>query len=188
MSFNLATILTETTLAAPDAPVCRFGGNPTSYRELDEQSGRLAAGLQAAGLAPGQVVAVQLPNLPQFLIAYFGALKAGLVVLPLNPLLMAPELEYHLGDSAAALLIGFEGMHAEAARACETTGVPLYLVSMGPGPLPDGTWPFGGLFGAAPLDEPGGVPRAPDDAAVLVYTSGTTGRPKGPSSPTSSCT
>ena len=67
MSFNLATILTETTLAAPDAPVCRFGGNPTSYRELDEQSGRLAAGLQAVGLGPGQVVAVQLPNLPQFL-------------------------------------------------------------------------------------------------------------------------
>ncbi len=80
MSFNLATILTETTLAAPDAPVCRFGGNPTSYRELDEQSGRLAAGLRAAGLAPGQVVAVQLPNLPQFLTAYFGALKAGLVI------------------------------------------------------------------------------------------------------------
>jgi long-chain acyl-CoA synthetase len=178
MSFNLATILTETTLAAPDAPVCRFGGNPTSYRELDEQSGRLAAGLQAAGLAPGQVVAVQLPNLPQFLIAYFGALKAGLVVLPLNPLLMAPELEYHLGDSAAALLIGFEGMHAEAVKACETTGIPLYLVSVGTGSLPDGTRPFGELFGAA-LDEPGGVPRAPDDAAVLVYTSGTTGRPKG---------
>ncbi len=179
MSFNLATILTETTLAAPDAPVCRFGGTTTSYRELDEQSGRLAAGLQAAGLAPGRVVAVQLPNLPQFLIAYFGALKAGLAVLPLNPLLMAPELEYHLGDSAAALLIGFEGMHAEAVKACETTGVPLYLVSMGPGPLPDGTRPVSELFGATPLDEPGGVPRAPDDTAVLVYTSGTTGRPKG---------
>jgi len=179
MSFNLATILTETTLAGPDAPVCRFGGNPTSYRELDELSGRLAAGLQEAGLAPGQVVAVQLPNLPQFLIAYFGALKAGLVVLPLNPLLMAPELEYHLGDSAAALLIGFEGMHAEAVKACETTGVPLYLVSLGPGPLPDGTRPFGELFGASPLDEPSGVPRAPDDTAVLVYTSGTTGKPKG---------
>jgi long-chain acyl-CoA synthetase len=181
MSFNLATILTETTLAAPGAPVCRFGGNPTSYRELDEQSGRLAAGLQAAGLAPGQVVAVQLPNLPQFLIAYFGALKAGLVVLPLNPLLMAPELEYHLGDSAAALLIGFEGTHAEAVKACETTGVPLYLVSTGPGPMPDGTRPFSELFSAAPLDEPGGdvVPRSPGDTAVLVYTSGTTGKPKG---------
>jgi long-chain acyl-CoA synthetase len=84
MSFNLATILTETTLAAPDAPVCHFGGTTTSYREMNEQSGRLAAGLQAAGLAAGQVLAVQLPNLPQFLIACFGALKAGLVVLPLT--------------------------------------------------------------------------------------------------------
>src|SRR5215467_7551041 len=179
MSFNLATILTETALTTPDAPVCRFGGTTTSYCELDEQSGRLAAGLQAAGLAPGQVVAVQLPNLPQFLIAYFGALKAGLVVLPLNPLLMAPEIEYHLTDSSAALLVGFEGLHAEASKACETTGVPLYLVSMGSGPLPEGARPVTELFGAAPLDEPGGVPRAPDDTAVLVYTSGTTGKPKG---------
>ena len=181
MSFNLATILTETTLAAPDTPVCRIGGITTTYRELDEQSGRLAAGLQSAGRAPGQVVALQLPNIPQFLTAYFGALKAGLVVLPLNPLLMAPEIEYHLTDSAAGMLIGFEGMHAEAAKACETTGVALYLVSMGPGPLPDGTRPFSELFSAAPLDEPGGdvVARGPDDTAVLVYTSGTTGKPKG---------
>jgi acyl-CoA synthetase (AMP-forming)/AMP-acid ligase II len=82
MSFNLATILTETTLAAPDAPVCRIGGNTITYRELDGLSGRVAAGLREAGLSPGQVVALQLPNIPQFLTAYFGALKAGLVVLP----------------------------------------------------------------------------------------------------------
>ena len=116
MSFNLATILTETALATPDAPVCRIGGSATTYRQLDEQSGRFAAGLRELGLRPGQVVAVQLPNVPQFLMAYFGALKAGLVVLPLNPLLMAPEIEYHLADSAAAILIGFDGLHAEAAR------------------------------------------------------------------------
>jgi long-chain acyl-CoA synthetase len=181
MSFNLATILTETTLATPDAPVCRIGGNTTTYRELDDLSGRAAAGLRETGLSPGQVVALQLPNIPQFLIAYFGALKAGLVVLPLNPLLMAPELEYHLTDSSAAMLIGFEGLHAEAAKACETTGVPLYLVSAGPGPLPDGTRPVTELISVAPLDEPGGdvEARGPDDTAVLVYTSGTTGKPKG---------
>ncbi len=184
MSFNLATILTETTLAAPDAPACRIGGNPnstTTYRELDDLSGRVAAGLREAGLSPGHVVALQLPNIPQFLIAYFGALKAGLVVLPLNPLLMAPEIEYHLTDSAAAMLIGFEGLHAEAAKACETTGVPLYLVSAGSGPLPDGTRPVTELISTAPLDEPGGdlEARGPDDTAVLVYTSGTTGKPKG---------
>src|ERR1700751_2825392 len=171
MSFNLATILTEAAQATPDAPACRFAGTMTTYAELDEQSGRVAAGFRSAGLSPGQVVALQLPNIAPFLSAYFGALKAGLVVLPLNPLLMAPELEYQLGDSAAALLIGFEGMHAEAVKACETTGVPLYLVSRGPGALPDGARPFSELFGTAPLDEPGGVPRAPDDTAVLVYTS-----------------
>ena len=181
MSFNLATMLTETTLAAPDAPVCRIGGTTTTYRELDDLSGRAAAGLREAGLSPGQVVALQLPNVPQFLIAYFGALKAGLVVLPLNPLLMAPELEYHLGDSSAKLLIGFEGMHAEASKACERLGLPLYLVSFGAAPLPDDARPVSALMSGSALDAPGGevVPRDPGDTAVLIYTSGTTGKPKG---------
>src|SRR5215469_11627893 len=181
MSFNLATILTETALATPDAPACRFAGATTTYAELDEQSGRVAAGFRSAGLSPGQVVALQLPNIQPFLIAYFGALKAGLVVLPLNPLLVAPELEYHLTDSGAVMLIGFEGIHAEAVKACETTGVPLYLLSMSSDPLPDGTRSALELFSPAPLAEPGGdvVARDPSDTAVLVYTSGTTGKPKG---------
>src|SRR5579862_5519962 len=148
MSFNLATILTETALATPDAPAHRFGGNATTYRELDEHSGRFAAGLLEAGLEPGDVVAVQLPNVPHFLVAYFGALKAGMIVLPLNPLLMAPEIEYHLGDASAALLIGFEGFHAEAAKACEVTGVPLYLVGSGQDPLPEGVRAFSELMPA----------------------------------------
>jgi long-chain acyl-CoA synthetase len=181
MSFNLATILTETALDVPDAPVHLFGGTATTYGQLDEQSGRFAAGLAEAGLRPGEVVALQLPNVPQFLTAYFGALKAGMVVLPLNPLLMAPELEYHMGDSSAKVLIGFEGLHAEADRACRQLGVPLYLVSAGRGPLPDGIAPADQLISAAPLDEPGGdvLPRDPGDTAALIYTSGTTGRPKG---------
>src|SRR5580692_4787306 len=176
MTFNLATILTETALATPDAPVHRFGGTVTTYGELDEQSGRFAAGLREAGLQPGDVMGLQLPNLPHFLIAYFGALKAGLVVLPLNPLLMAPEIEYHLGDSSAALLIGFEGMHAEATKACERLGIPLYLVSMGGAPLPEDARPVSQLFGTPDGDV---VPRRPEDTAVLIYTSGTTGKPKG---------
>jgi long-chain acyl-CoA synthetase len=176
MSFNLAAILTETALATPGAPVHRFMGNATTYGELDGQSGRFAAGLREVGLEPGDVVALQLPNVPQFLTAYFGALKAGLVVLPLNPLLMAPELEYHLGDSSARLLIGFEGMHAEASKACERLGIPLYLVSFGAAPLPDDARPVSALMGAADGDV---VPRSPEDTAVLIYTSGTTGKPKG---------
>ena len=148
MTFNLATILTETALAAPGAPVHLFMGTATTYGQLDEKSDRFAAGLREAGLDPGDVVAMQLPNLPHFLTAYFGVLKAGMVVLPLNPLLMTPELEYHLGDSAAKLLIGFEGMHAEASKACERLGIPLYLVSFGSAPLPDDSRPVGALMGA----------------------------------------
>jgi long-chain acyl-CoA synthetase len=181
MSFNLATILTETALAAPEAPVSLASGTVMTYRELDVQSGRFAAGLREIGLAPGQVVALQLPNVPQFLTCYFGALKAGLVVLPLNPLLMAPELEYHLTDSSAAILVGFDGIHAEASRACSRTGVPLYLVGGGQGPvapLPGGARSADELFSITP--GPGDVePRAADDTAVLIYTSGTTGKPKG---------
>jgi long-chain acyl-CoA synthetase len=195
MSFNLATILSETAMASPEAPVSLAGGTVMTYRELDGQAGRVAAGRRATGLLPGQVVGLQLPNMPQFLTAYFGALKAGLVVLPLNPLLMAPELEYHLTDSSAAILIGFGGLAAEASRACQSTGVPLYLIG-GQDPLPDGarsaeelfsTAPFStALFSTALFSTAAGPaagsdvePRVADDTAVLIYTSGTTGKPKG---------
>ena len=149
MSFNLATILAETALATPDAPVNIFSDVTTTYRELDEQSSLLAAGLSETGLSPGQVVALQLPNLPQFLTAYFGILKAGMVVLPLNPQLMAPEVEYQLADSGAAIMIGLSGMHAEADRACQRLGVPLYLVRTS-APLPPGTQRATDLIGIAP--------------------------------------
>ena len=179
MSFNLAAILTESALAAPDAPACRFAGTTTTYAELDERSGRAAAGFRSAGLSPGQVVALQLPNIAPFLIAYFGALKAGLVVLPLNPLLMAPELEYHLTDSGTVMLIGFEGVHAEAVKACESTGVPLYLISMSSDPLPDGVRPAVELFSPAPLDEPGGDVEARDAGDTRRARCWTRSRPTG---------
>jgi long-chain acyl-CoA synthetase len=181
MSFNLATILSETAVATPGATAHICGGTATTYRQFDEQAGRFAAGLRGLGLGTGDVVAAQLPNIPQFLTVYFGTLRAGMVLLPLNPLLMAPELEYQLGDAAARVLIGSEGMHAEAAKACQVLGIPLYLVPAGDGPVPDGTRPVSELADTRPLGQEGGdvVPRAADDTAVLVYTSGTTGRPKG---------
>ena len=179
MSFNLATILRETAADSPDAPVYRAGATTATYRELDEHSGQFAAGLAAAGLVPGQVVAVQLPNVPQFLTAYFGALKAGMTVLPMNPLLKAPEIEHQLSDSGASIMIGLAGLHAEAAKACELTGLPLYLV--GDPPAGERARPVTELMSSAPLSEPGGEiwPGSADDTAVLIYTSGTTGKPKG---------
>ncbi len=181
MSFNLATMLQETAAATPDARVCVTRGTAMTYRELDELSGRFAAGLGERGLVPGQVVGLQLPNIPHFLIAYFGALKAGMVVLPLNLLLKAPEIEYHLADSAASLLIGLNGMHAEAARACAAVDAPLYLVRLDDAALPERAADAMELISGAPLAGPGGEvrPGRADDTAVLIYTSGTTGKPKG---------
>jgi len=191
MSFNLATILRETAAATPDALAYRAAGAGTTYRQLDEQSGLFAAGLTRAGLQPGQVVAIQLPNIPQFLTAYFGALKAGMVVLPINPLLKAPEIEHQLTDSGASIMLGLAGLHAEAAKACELAGLPLYLA----GDLPPGVAArsLGELLDARPVRSPGeqmsdGTEAEPsgeiwpcnaDDTAILIYTSGTTGKPKG---------
>src|SRR5258708_1132473 len=162
MSFNLATILHETALATPGAPAEIVGGRATTYRDLDEQSGRFAAGLRENGLRPGQVVALQLPNMPQFLTAYFGALKAGMVVLPLNPLLRAPEIEYHLTDSSARFLIAFDGTLGEASRAGQPVGIPLHVVSSAPAPLPAGTRPFSTLItDAVPAEPPAATPPCP---------------------------
>jgi len=176
MSFNLAVILTETARSAPDHPVAVFDGGRLTYHELDQASDRVAAALAVAGIEPGDRVALQLPNIPQFLISYFGILKAGGVVVPLNVLLRAPEVAFHLSDSGARVLITWEGVLGEAAKGAEAAGVEAIYAVGHAGAA--GALPFEGLLcDAAP---PGGMAtRQPTDTAVIVYTSGTTGRPKG---------
>ncbi|KXO91999.1 long-chain fatty acid--CoA ligase [Tsukamurella pulmonis] len=174
MSFNLATMLRESADAAPSAPLLFAGDAELDYRTVDAESGRLAAGLIAAGLAPGDKVAVQLPNLPQFVVAYFGILKAGLTMVPLNPLFTAREVEYHLTDSDARLFItsAFSLAGAlEGARAADVSDV----VVVG-GEPPAGARDFSALLGEDAREI---HPTNADDTAVLLYTSGTTGRPKG---------
>jgi long-chain acyl-CoA synthetase len=174
MSFNLATILRESAAASPDRPLLRIGSLELSYRQVDVMSGRVAAGLRAAGLQRGDTLAIQLPNLPEFVFAYFGALKAGVTVVPLNPLLKAPEVAYHLQDSGARLLVTFDAFAGEAAKgAAEADDARVFVV----GSPVEGTSPFDDLYGA----EDGGdiEPMNSDDTAVIIYTSGTTGRPKG---------
>jgi long-chain acyl-CoA synthetase len=177
MSFNLAVILSETAHVAPDRPVAVFDGGRLSYRELDQASGRVAANLATAGIKPGDRVALQLPNIPQFLVAYFGILEAGAVVVPFNVLLRAPEVAFHLSDSGARALITWEGVLAEAAKGAEAAGVDaIYAVGHPAGA--GGAAPFEQLLdGTAPGLET--AVREPTDTAVIVYTSGTTGRPKG---------
>ena len=177
MSFNLAVILSETAQSSPDHPVAVFDGGRLTYRELDQASDRLAAGLAAAGIEPGDRVALQLPNIPQFLISYFGILKAGAVVVPLNVLLRAPEVAFHLGDSGARVLITWEGVLAEVAKGAEAAGLDA-IYAVGHAGDAAGAVPFERLLGTtAPPREM--VTRQPADTAVIVYTSGTTGRPKG---------
>jgi long-chain acyl-CoA synthetase len=177
MSFNLAVILSESARRAPDHPVAVFDGGQLTYRELDQASDRVAANLVAAGIGPGDRVALQLPNIPQFLVSYFGILKAGAVVVPLNVLLRAPEIAYHLEDSGALVLITWAGVLAEAVKGAEAAGNGV-IFAVGHADGAAGTMPFERLLdGAAPPI--GMVMRQPADTAVIVYTSGTTGRPKG---------
>ncbi|MBM0258484.1 long-chain fatty acid--CoA ligase [Micromonospora sp. 4G55] len=179
MSFNLATILREPRRAHPDKPLCHLDQLTFSYRQVDEISGRVAAGLLGLGLRRGDKVAVQLPNVPQFLFAYFAILKAGLVMVPLNPLLRAGEVAYHLADSDTRVFITFELFAQEAAKgAAEVDGVTTYVVNLpGSDRRPDGTRHFDELYAAEDTGEI--APTDADDTAVLLYTSGTTGRPKG---------
>jgi long-chain acyl-CoA synthetase len=199
MNFNLAVILQETAQATPDRAAAVYAGGQLSYADLDDSSSRLAAGLAAAGIRPGDPVGLQLPNIPQFLIAYFGILKAGAVVVPLNVMLKPPEIAFQLRDSGAALLITWAGILADAIKGAAAAGVStVYAVGQearaghpGAGPQvpaprpgepaggePAGAHPFGQLLAEPAAGYPL-APRAMTDTAVVVYTSGTTGRPKG---------
>ena len=179
MSFNLATMLREAREAQPDKPLCHIGDLAFSYAQVDEISGRVATSLLGLGLQLGDKVAVQLPNLPQFLFTYFGILKAGLVMVPINPLLKAAEIAYHLENSDSKLLVTFESFADEAVRgAAQVEGVSTYVVNLpGNERYPEKTRNFDELYFAEDSGEI--TPTNADDTAVLLYTSGTTGKPKG---------
>jgi long-chain acyl-CoA synthetase len=177
MDFNLAVILRESARRAPGKTALILGEIKLSYAQLDELSDRVAASLGAAGLTPGDRVGLQLPNIPWFVIAYFGILKAGGVVVPMNVLLKAPEIAFQLEDSGARALITYAGILDEAAKAAESAGVPAVYV-VGETSLPATATAFEALLSG---DAPGPqlAERSPADPAVIIYTSGTTGTPKG---------
>lgn len=174
MSFNLATMLRESATATPDAPLVYFGDEEISYRAIDAGSGAVASALLARGLRPGDKVAVALPNVPEFLLAYFGILKAGLTMVPFSPLFTAREVHYHLADSDAKLLIASAASGTAALDGAGLASVGDVVLVGGQAP---GTRPFAELLAAPDTGEI--YPSSSDETAVLLYTSGTTGRPKG---------
>jgi long-chain acyl-CoA synthetase len=164
MGTNLASLLTASAARSPDAPAVRLGEAELSYAELDERSARLAKGVR-----PGDRVGVMLPNVLEFPVAYYGVLRAGGVVVPMNVLLKRREIAFYLEDSGAKLLLAWHGFAAEAREG--TAGAGAELVEVEPAP-------FAALL--AECDPaPGLADTGEDDTAVILYTSGTTGKPKG---------
>jgi long-chain acyl-CoA synthetase len=171
MHLNLGTILQASAESRPTHVALRHDERTLSYAELERAARGVATSLRERGLSPGEKVAIMVPNVPEFTIAYFGILYAGCAVVPLNVLLSGPEVHYHLEDSEAKLLIAHPLFADPAKEGSAAAGVSV-------------VWSAGededsvaGMAEADPI--PAMHATSPTDTAVILYTSGTTGKPKG---------
>ena len=177
MSLNLAMMLRESARAKPEKAALILDDFRVTYAQLEALSNQVAGNLRAAGVQVGDRVGLMLPNVPQFVAAYYGILKAGAVVVPMNVLLKAPEVAYYLGDSGARALIVWEDFAEEAGKGSPNGVTPYVVQKPGSNALPDGARAFSALLQGSPRFDMAAM--RPDDPAVILYTSGTTGRAKG---------
>src|SRR6204780_3259000 len=166
---NLSSLLDEAAADQPDRPALRMDDLVLTYAQWREAAGRMSRLLSSAGIEPGDRVGLMLPNVPAFPIAFYGALAAGAVVVPMNPMLKSREVGYYLSDSGAKLVVAWHAVAGEAAKGAADAGTEVLVAE--PADL------AGLLAGHAPAD--GVSSRAGVDDAVILYTSGTTGKPKG---------
>jgi long-chain acyl-CoA synthetase len=166
---NLSSLLDQAAADQPDRPALRMDDLVLTYAQWREAAGRMSTLLASAGIEPGDRVGLMLPNVPAFPIAFYGALAAGAVVVPMNPMLKSREVGYYLSDSGARVVLAWQAAAGEAAKGAADAGAQSIAVA-----TPD----LADLLAehAPATEQPG---RGNDDDAVILYTSGTTGKPKG---------
>ncbi|MEV4124438.1 long-chain fatty acid--CoA ligase [Nocardia sp. NPDC049707] len=166
---NLALNLVTGARQWPDRIATRVDRHTLTYTELDAAAARTAAFLTAAGIEPGDRVGLMLPNTAAVPVAFYGILRLGAVVVPMNPLMRAREVEFYLTNTDARALFGTPDFADAATTACAATGTRCWIVDDAElDSLTADLEPFG-----APVE------CADADTAVILHTSGTTGRPKG---------
>jgi long-chain acyl-CoA synthetase len=166
---NLATILTESAARDPNRVALKLDDLEVTYGLLDGATAHMAGLLAEKGVTAGDRVGIMLPNVPYFAVCYYGALRAGAVVVPMNVLLKRREVEFYARDPEAKLVLAWHGFAEDAEAGAEDAGVECLLVAPGE---------FEQMVGAAtPRTEM--ADTGDSDTAVILYTSGTTGTPKG---------
>ena len=175
---NLADLVRAAAQRRPDGVAFLHRGTSTTWSELDAAVDAAAGGLRALGLGAGDRVGLQLGNTLDFPVAYFGALRAGLVAVPLNPGYTRDELAHALEDSGARALVTTRSTAATAQVVAAGLEALEHLVLTGVDTAPPGATTWDALLrsGAGAAVEAVG---AGEDLAVVIYTSGTSGRPKG---------
>ncbi len=170
---NLVTEVGSTAEERPESSAVVLGDHRFDYAELWEEIGAFADGLRAAGVESGDRVALYLPNLPQFVIAFHGTLRAGGVVVPMNPQYKPREITHLLNDSGASVVVSLADLVPYVEAVWDDTDVET-LVTVGD--ETDAGTQFEAFLGDPEFET---VERADDDVACQPYTSGTTGQPKG---------
>ena len=169
MTENLAGILTETAAEHGDRTAFKLDDIELTYAALDESSARIAALLSDKGIGPGDRVGLMLPNVPYFPAIYYGILRAGAVVVPMNVLLKAREVTFYLQDPGAKVVFAWDDFAEAAEDGAAQAGAE--LISVKPGEFEKL------VLSHDPAREV--ADRSDTDTAVILYTSGTTGKPKG---------
>jgi len=166
---NLSLNLLTSAQRFPGHTALRMDDQALTYADLDDATARLAHMMTSMGIGPGDRIGLMVPNVPEFGLVFYAALRCGAVVVPMNPLLKEREIAYYLGDSGARFLFAWHQIADVAATGAKEAGAELVAVG---GPA------FAESYSSQPpVSEV--VPREPLDTAVILYTSGTTGRPKG---------